>query len=197
MRTIFMTVYIASCLLVPWRIRKHYKFLKEMCQKYHRSDNTRDNVGIYTQNNLYLEGKYSCSTFEETLSNIWDFVWDIFRIILFPFNIIGVWRYCMMYRRIKSDRYSDWDLVWNPICTLLDLPLVCIFLMTIILSPFRIVTFGYITYYHNHFYTYCKHIYILLMIVQLSGQWNGDLFAFVLDQLYQTYYIFHYSLLAY
>lgn len=67
-------------------------------------------------------------------------------------NLVGFWRYHLLYRRFKLGILSREDLVLNPIFTILDIPcLLLIIFITFLMPPWRIINYVKLTKVLNYF----------------------------------------------
>ncbi len=80
-------------------------------------------------------------------------------------NIVGFWRYTLMYERYKNKTLSRMDIILNPGYTILDLPWLLMVIVTLILMPWRFfTTFLYLSKAHPHFPKLGKHIVRLIFL---------------------------------
>ena len=116
----------------------------------------------------------------EAASNLYEAIMDVATAVLFSLNVLPVWRYSLMYRKRQQGSLTRKDLLINPFFFLIDLPYVLMFVVTIVIGPWRILTtYRHLCRHHDHFPNLSKAMNINLIIEMRMIETKMMLFTFV------------------
>jgi hypothetical protein len=83
---------------------------------------------------------------------LWDFFTDVTVLLAQFFNVVGFWRYRMLYNRQQRKILTRMDLIMNPIYTIMDIPWLLLCILCLVGAPHRFFfTFLKLTAKITHF----------------------------------------------
>lgn len=102
--------------------------------------------------------KFIPDVFMALCYNLRDLVLDLITVLLLSINILAVWRYPLLYRRYKAQNLKRNDLILNPIVAILDMPFLILFVLVLVIMPWRMYSYFKLSKENPHFLHDGKYI---------------------------------------